>query len=278
MFSILPRNNSSRKEAWPIAALCLSYLIFELIYIPNPALSMDELWFAHHIYEYTHKLPYRDFLPYKTVLGYYILSIPMVISHSLLQPLYYIKDEIALINTFFLGLISFWLTRFFNPKMVFYSVLLILVNHLFLIYSVDLRTEMLTGWLALVSILLILSGRFALSGMVLAIAFMVSQKAIWFFIATNFAFACYELIIARDWQLIRQIIIFNLTLFFTLLVYIIFWSTQSSLNTVLHSVFYEGYTQSRITWFSSIYYPCWNVILRNGPLLVFLIPLAWLNS
>lgn len=277
MLSMLPHNYSSKKEVWPIAALCLSYLIFQLICIPSPALSMDEFWFAHHINEYTHKLPYRDFLPYKTVLGYYLLSIPMFIFHGVLQPVYYIKDEIAFINTFFLSIISLWLTRFFKPKMVFYAVLFILASHLFLIYSVDLRTDMLSGWLALISILLILSNRFAWAGIILAIAFMVSQKAIWFYIATHFAFACYWLIISRRYEVIRQMLIFDLAAFFTLSIYIIFWASQSHLSTVLSSVFYEGYLQSKITWFSSIYYSCWSVILRNGPLLVFFTPLTWIT-
>ena len=262
---------------WAIVSVCLSYLIFQLIYIPYAALSVDEFWFAHHIYEYTHKLPYRDFLPYKTVLGYYLLSLPMFIWHTLLQPLYYIKDEIAMINTLFLAGISLWLTRFFNPKAVIYSVLFILTNHLFLIYSVDLRVDMLTSWLGLLSILLILANRPALAGTLLAISFMISQKAIWFWVATNFAFGCYWLFILRNSQVIRHTIIFNAVMMLSIAIYIGFWSAQSNLNTVLHSVFYEGYTQSKITWYSQIYYTCWQVILSNGPLLVMLWPLTWLT-
>jgi hypothetical protein len=269
-------SKSRNNVRWAIVALCLSYLIFQLIYIPYAALSVDEFWFAHHIYEYTHKLPYRDFLPYKTVLGYYLFSIPFFFSHSILQPLYYIKTEIALINTLFLLGVSFWLLRFYHPKALLYTFLLILANHLFLIYSVDLRVDMLTSWLALISILLILSNRFALAGMLLALSFMISQKALWFFVATNLSLGCYWLLITRNRQLFRDSIIFNLSFLLPIMVYIAFWAHQSNLRLVLNSVFYEGYTQAKITYYSTIYYQCWNVILSNGPLLILLWPLTWL--
>ncbi len=265
-------SKSHKNVSWAIIAICLSYLIFQLIYIPYAALSVDEFWFAHHIYEYTHKLPYRDFLPYKTVLGYYLFSIPYYFWHSL----YYLKDEIALINTFFLLGVSYWLMRFYHPKALLYTVLLILANHLFLVYSVDLRVDMLTSWLALISILLILSNRFALAGLALALSFLISQKALWFFLATNLSLACYWLLIARNRQFFRDSLIFNLSFLLPIAVYIAFWAHQSSLALVLNNVFYEGYTQAKITFYSTIYYQCWHVILSNGPLLILLWPLTWL--
>ncbi len=278
MFSTLAQEPPSKSTFWAISLFCLSYLIFQVIYIPHLALSVDEFWFAHHIYEYTHKLPYRDFLPYKTVLGYYLFSFPLFFFHSLLEPLYYIKDEIALVNTLFLVGTSFWLTRFFNARAVFYTILLTLLgSHHLLIYSVDLRVDMLTAWLGCLSILLILSNRFALAGFILSASFLVSQKALWFFAATNFAFFGYWLVMSRHWQTIRHAIVFNAAFLFPLFIYILFWSMQSSLSVVLNNVFYEGFLQSKITWYSQVYFACWNAILSNGPLLAMLWPLTWVS-
>lgn len=277
MFSNQSKKYHPLNTLFVIGMLCSIYLIFQLSYIPHAALSVDEFWFAYHINGYTHKLPYRDFLPYKTVLGYYILSVPMLIWHSVLQPLYFIKDEIAIINTILFAGISLWLTRFYSSKAVIYSVLFIWASHLFLIYSVDLRVDMLTSWLCLISFLLILSEQFALAGIVLSLSFMVSQKTSWFFVATNFALACHWLVISRNWRVIRQTIVFNLAVIIPFCFYIFFWAMQSSASIVFNSIFHEGYNLWKLTWYSQIYRTCWSVILSNGPLLMLLWPLTWIS-
>lgn len=257
--------------------LCISYLLVELLYIPFGRMGADEFWFGHHIYEYTKQLPYRDFPPYKTVLGYYLLSIPMYFAETVLTPLFQIKEEIALINTALIGITAVWATRFFHFKAVILTLLIIISNQLFLVYSVDLRVDMLTSWLGLISLLLILSNRVFAAGVVLALSFLVSQKALWFFAASNIAFASYWFFVARQWQTIRTTFNFNLAILITVGLYILFWSLISTPSSVLHSLFYEAYTQSKITWYSKIYYNCWITIMRNGPLLVLLWPLTWLS-
>ncbi|MEO8964646.1 MAG: hypothetical protein ABI370_08245 [Gammaproteobacteria bacterium] len=266
-----------KKTAWGMVALFLIYLVFQLLYIPYAALSVDELWFAQHIFQYTHKLPYRDFLPYKTVLGYYLLSIPFYFSHAILAPLYYIKDELAIINTVLFAVTSVWLTRFFQPRAILLTSLLVIANQLFLIYSVDLRVDMLTCWLGLISFLFLLSNRACLAGLALAIGFLISQKALWFFAAANLAFFTYWLIAARNWQTVREVIYFNLCAAIPIALYLLFWSWLSSPAIVMQSVFYEGFTQAKITWYAQIYYLCWHVIMSNGPILVLLWPLTWIS-
>ena len=277
MFPTLAREHLPKNLVWAIVLLCLSYLIFQLIYIPYAALSVDEFWFGHHIYQYTHKIPYRDCLPYKTVLGYYLLSLPMYFSHALFKPLFYIKDEIALINSLFIAISCIWLCRRYQPQAVLYTVTLILIGQLFLIYSVDLRVDMLTSWLGLASMMLLLANRTMLAGLVLAISFMVSQKALWFWGATNIAFGVYWLTITRQWRVIHQACLFNLAFIIPLALYLFIWADISSWSIVLNNVFYEGYTQAKITWYAKIYYQCWNSILCNGPLLIMLWPLTWIT-
>ncbi len=48
------------------------------------------------------------------------------------------------------------------------------------------------------------------------------------------------------------------------------------MSLVLKNVFYEAYTQSKITWYASIHHICWTMILSNGPLLILLWPLTWI--
>jgi hypothetical protein len=260
-----------------IGLLCLAYIMFQLVYIPYSVLARDELWFAHHIYQYTQHIPYRDFAPYKTVLGYYLFSMPLYFFHGMVAPLYYIKDEIAILNACAIGGIALWASQWFQPRAIFYTLLIIISSQFFLIYSADLRVDMLASWLCLFSILLLLGNRAALAGMFLALGFLVSQKVLWYFVATNGALVVYGLAARERRKTVRAFLHFNLSLFATVLVYVGFWSCFSSVSTVLHGVFYEAYTQSKITFYAAGYHTFWEAILQAGPLLVLLWPLTLLS-
>lgn len=280
MFSTTTANFDIQSKKKIIAAIILfsiAYLCFQLFYIPYSEFTADELWFARHIYQYTNGLPYRDFPPYKTVIGYYLLTLPYYLSHQVLTPYFLIKDEIALINTLVLGCSSIWLTKFFNPKAVLWALLLIMFNQLFLLYSVDLRVDMLTGWMGLLSILLILHNRIKLSGIAIALSFLISQKALWYIIAMNVALGTCWIFALRDWRVVRQILIFNLSMLVTIAIYISCWAFFSSYKEVINSVFNEAFVQSKINWYANIRLISWQTILSNGPLLFILWPLTWVS-
>lgn len=257
--------------------LCLAYLTFEFYLIPHLRLAADESWFASHIYQYTHQLPYRDFPPYKTILGYYLYSVPLFFSHDIVAPIFYIKKEIAVLNTLFLGTAAWMLSRLFKPAAVLFTLAMILSSHFFLIYSVELRVDMLTAWLGLFAFLLALRERFLLGGLLLAASFLVSQKAIWFFFAINAALGMYWLFAARDKQRFLQLVIFNLSTIIPIALYLIIWSFISSSHAVLNSVFYESIAVAKMTIFADIWFSSWQIALFNSPLLFLLWPITWLS-
>lgn len=257
-----------------VLALVLSYFIIQLCLIPHIALVRDELWFAHHIYQYTHHLPYRDFLPYKTVLGYYLLSIPMFFSHDVIAPLLYMKVEVAAINALLMLGIAYWARRFFNMKAILLTLLIIVFSQQFLLLSSAIRTDLLSSWLGLLSILLILSNRYSWAGLLLAAAFLFSQKALWLFIATDAALVSYWFFSSRNWKTILAAIKFNMVFIAIISIYLAFWSYQANVATVFSSVFYEAYSQSKLNWYESFYYLCWQGIILNGPLFFLLWPLT----
>src|ERR1700722_6810901 len=87
-----------------LLAIGLLYLACQVVFLSYTAFSADDFWLAFHTYQFKHQLPYRDFAPYKTVLGYYVLLLPMLFTHGILQPLLAIKLFYALINCAFLWL------------------------------------------------------------------------------------------------------------------------------------------------------------------------------
>lgn len=259
-----------------IILLSLCYFIFQYFFIPYEILAVDEFWNSHHIYQYTLHTPYKDFLPYKTILGYYLLSIPLYFSHGILTPIFYIKNEISFINTLLICCIALWSTRFFQAKAIFATLALILMTPLFLLHSTELRIDMLATWLGMLSALCILSQRHFLAGMLIGLSFLVSQKAFWFFGATNIALGI-QFLIFRNRDSFISIIKMNVGVFLPIIAYVLYWGMVSTFDTVLNSLFYEAYTQSKITWYSHIYYDCWQGILLSEPVLFLLTPLTWLG-
>ena len=125
----------TNRHSWffySILFVCLVYAVYEWLYIPYWILSADEFVTAKQIFEYTNSLPYRDFPPYKATLGYYFLSIPLFFSHSVIAPLFYIKYQVALVNTLFIGLAAFWTSRLFDEKAVLLALLAVISNQFFI--------------------------------------------------------------------------------------------------------------------------------------------------
>lgn len=235
-----------KKTLWAIFSLCALYCVFEFFYIPYPMTGVDEFWFAHHIYQYTQHLPYRDFPPYKTVLGYYVLMWPFYFVKGLFAPLYYIKYEITLINALFFFSIGYWAIRLFKPLAVLLTLTLIISNQLFLIYSAALRVDMLTAWICLLSILCLLNNRVLLAGFSIGLAFLISQKTLWYLVASNGALLWYGLLYLDYRQTRKALCLFNGAAALVIGVYIVFWAHIASWHSVLHSLFYEAYTQAKI--------------------------------
>src|SRR3990167_3164419 len=48
----------------------VTYVIVQCIFVSWSAFSTDDFWLAYHNLQYKNTLPYRNFSPYKSVLGY----------------------------------------------------------------------------------------------------------------------------------------------------------------------------------------------------------------
>ena len=259
-----------------ITLLCLGYLGLQIVGIPTTFLEADEFWFAHHIYEYTHGVPYQDFIPYKTVLGYYLLSLPLYFFHGLITPIYYIKDEIALINTIMIAIAAWWGARIFQPRAVFYSLLVLVSSQMFLLFSSQTRVDMLSSWCCLISILFLVNQRAVLAGLSIGLAFLISQKALWYLTGTDVALGFWWLAGTDYKKDFRTLLAFNFSALTTIVIYILFWSVLANDNEVMRSVFYEGFTQAKVDYYAIATWYYWRFVLQHGPLMVMLLPLTLL--
>ena len=272
---INPLNLRSSYFFYSILFISLAYVVFEFCYIPYWPIVVDEFVFTRQIYDYTTHLPYHDFPPYKGVLGYYLLSLPLYFSSGLLDPIFLIKDEIVIINTICIVSASFWAARIFDKRAVIATIAILIANQLFLILASDLRVDMLSAWGALFASLSVLQHRFRLGGLLLGIAFLISQKVVWYFIALNGAMGLCWIFFSKPSYSWRSLVWFNLAFALSIMVYMIGWSLTSNFSTVFDSLFYEAYIQAGIDWYMGIYLTGWLFAFSHGALLFFLWPLSF---
>jgi hypothetical protein len=277
MQATLNITESLQKFYWIIGSLCLVYLAIQLGFISYEKLTVDDLWLSYHTYQFKSLLPYRDFSPYKTALGYYLLLIPLEFFHGVILPLLCTKAFIAFINTLLLSLTSIWLKRFFSEKAIITSLLLLIFAQFFLNYSTEIRVDIFAYWLCLTSILLIFENKFILAGIASGLSFAVSQKALWYVIAANCALGGYWIYHAYSLKLFRQIVHYNFTILLLIILYIGFWSYFAGIHAVMNNVFYEAYLVFSMDSYDYGRLVLWQFILLNNPLYFMLLPLALLS-
>jgi hypothetical protein len=260
-----------------LLGLSLLYLGFEIFFNFYAMFATDEFWSAHLVYQYKNGLPYRDFAPYKTVLGYYLLLLPMLISHGVIQTLILIKNTLAVANTIILFGSALWLTRFFRKRAILTSLAMLITADMVLSYSTNIRVDLPGYWLGFFSLLFILEKRFWAAGLLLGLGFMVTQKTILYMVASNCALIVEGLFFSRNRQTLANIFKLNFTTAGMILLYIFFWSMVSDCHTVMHSIFYEAAILYHIDWYDSAKELFWSQILLKNTLLFLLWPLSWIS-
>lgn len=222
-----------------------------LAYNRYAMLSVDEFWFAHFIYRYKDGLPYRDFAPYKTILGYYLLLPPMLSARGIMQTLITVKDTFAFLNMFILFISSLWLTRYFSRTGVLISLFILVSSEIVLSYSTQIRVDLLGYWFCFFSLLFLLEKRFLTAGILLGLGFATTQKAIWYIFAGNCALAIQWLAYDRQIKNLRNLAAFNAGCGALILMYLALWSWVTDWNTVINSVFHEASAMYRLDWYDT---------------------------
>lgn len=252
---------------------CLGYLAIAWLYQHHTMIAVDEFWFAHRIYQYHSGLPYRDFAPYKTVIGYYLILPAFYLANSnIIDTLLSIKTYIACLNALVLFASAVWLSRFFSRKAVLISLGLLITSEIFISYASQIRVDLIGYWFCLFSLLCLLDKRFFFAGLLLGLGFATTQKVIWYFAASNVTLTLYWLIYTRNRRSLLSLITFNVTFFASIIVYIATWSMVSDFHTVMNSLFSEASAMYQLDWYDSTRLSFWRTIVIYNPLLYLLWP------
>lgn len=222
-----------------IVGICLFYLCLQFIYILRLPLVMDEFDGAYDVYRLKTQLPYLDFRPYKTVLGYYLQLPPLLIAGSVWNGLMVIKAEMALINTAMMLLGAFWLGRLFRRSAIVLALLALVAMSTYLERSSALRVDMLTAWAGFTSLLFLLSKKEKWSGFFGGLSFLISQKGICYIAAGNCA-----LLTLFFWSRCQKgplfrILLFNVSVLVPVALYFAFWGVLGSFWVTGQTTFFS---------------------------------------
>lgn len=274
---MLERKPKHNYLIYALICLCFTYLAIEFLFNAYTMFSVDEFWFAHRAYQYKDQLPYRDFAPYKTVIGYYLLLIPMLAAKGIIGTLIFTKNMIAVLNSIILFSGAIWLARFFSKQAILISLMLILFSEVVLSYSTNIRIDLFAYWFCFISFLLLLEKRYVVAGLFIGLGFCTSQKAIWYIMASNIALGLQWLMYSRQRESLLSIFKFNLAAALILASYIVIWSLFSDLHTVTYSIFKEASAMYQLDWYNNSRRLFWSLTLTYNPLLFLLWPVSLLT-
>ncbi len=261
-----------------------AYLVFEFFFNQYAAFSADEFWFAHKAYEFRNLIPYRDFVPYKTVLGYYLLMLPMLFGSGVIQTLVVVKNTIAMINAFLFVLAGFAMSRLFSKPAVLTSFVFILLSDIVLTFSTNIRVDVFAYWWCFFAMIFLLNTlqqsktRYTLlAGICVGLGFCTSQKVAWYWFAIDLSLAIYWLAFQRNKKDFYQLCLFNASGLLILALYIAAFASISSLNVVLSSMFAQAVAIYQTDWYEPHLFRFWLRTLNLNPLLFLLVPVGWLS-
>lgn len=219
------------------AGLSLLYLLIQAVYLWRLPLVMDEFDGANEAYQLLDLTPYKDYRPYKTVLGYYVQLPPLLLTSDPWTGLMLSKFWLALINAAAIFASTVALASIFSPPAALVGQLLLISVTTFLERSSEIRVDMLTAWFGLASFLLLLERRWLVAGVLAGASFLVSQKGIYYIVAANAAAGVFWLFESRDRRTFRNLIMMNLAAVSVIAVYIAFWGIFSTPSSVFSAIF-----------------------------------------
>jgi hypothetical protein len=254
---------SERRFYFLLTSLCLFYLAVQFAYVIRLPLVMDEFAGMSMIMKHRDGIPYRDFTPYKTVLGYYLQLIPTYFSHDTWQQLINSKLFLAVINT----VVIFWVASRLRLQMramaVLTATLLLVTMSTFLERSSDLRVDMLTSICGIAGLIWLLERRVLLAGIATGISVLVSQKGVYFGIAGTAALLVEWYFAQERNRAFRELCIFGFSATLLLMLYLLVFSMLAGAGTVFYQIFYRPASIA----FDNLYdiHDFWNQTVRRNP-------------
>jgi hypothetical protein len=221
-----------------IVVLCsAAYALIEVQYVLRLPLIADEFDGAYDVYLLRSRLPYVDFTPYKTVLGYYLELPPLVLAHTVWSGLIGTKLLLTAFNAGATAAAAILAARRFSARAVVLALPMWLCMSDWLERSSELRVDALTSWAGLFGLFALLTSRFEIAGLIAGIALLVSQKGVYFLPSSIAGVVALSLVGTPPRECWRALRRFCAAYALIVLSYVAFWSVVSSWHSTVHATF-----------------------------------------
>ncbi len=222
-----------------LLAILALYLALGGLYVARQPLVMDEFQGAAAVDRLADELPYRDFRPYKTVLGYYLQLPFLALGGDVWSSILAAKAAMLGLNALAIGAAAWWLRRRHRPAAVLLATLALVLMSTFLERSAELRVDMSTAWLGLASLAFVLAGRAWPAGVLVGLSFLVSQKGVYFGVAGGAVFAWQWLAGSRDRAGFGRCLAYGSGGLAVLAAYTLLWTSLASWSALVEATFFS---------------------------------------
>lgn len=255
------------KDRLPIVAIAIAlaflYLTLQFIFGPHLLIVMDEFQGASAVYKSVSETPYRDFTPYKPVLGYWLQSIFAGTYVSAVDYFEDLKFGIRIVNILaVVSLFSLLATTpgFASKRSVAFAFTVMLLVSTFVERSAALRVDMLTVWVGVFASIAYLREKYFIAGGLIGLGFLVSQKIYFYGVSWAVTLGLFWLLRSRKIELFKSGAGSLLACLVVILLYIVIFGMQSSYSSVFSALFLkkasmafsDSYQGLSAYWFQSV--------------------------
>ncbi|MBF0188074.1 MAG: hypothetical protein HQL50_09110 [Magnetococcales bacterium] len=246
--------------------------------------------------QYTEKVPYRDFKPNKTVLGYYFYTpLHLIGADDLWSTVMRVKYGILVVNVGVLFLGMLLLRRLYHPLALVGGLFLLLTVSTFIDRSTEIRLDMLAAWCGWIGMISMLRGDRIMPGVLAGVSFLVHQKGVYFCVAGVFALFADGVLARWHQQLtttgtaqrvwlalvrgVRQAFIHGLWILVPIGLYFGFWILLAGYDGIFSNAVARNIDVAIRVFYTNLHAFWWQTIERNpifwGASLLGLIWLCW---
>ena len=255
----------------------LIYVAISTFYAFRVERNMDEFGGAWQILSMRHETPYVDFCPPKTVLSYYVYTPAIALTANIWNALTAARLETVALAAAALLFAALSLRRHLTDTAVGASLLLLVLMSNYLERSTELRADAISTIFGLIAIGFLLRDRPGLAGLSVALAFLSTQKGIYFVFAGE-ASVLAVMVRDRTRQALRRALLYNAAGAATGAAYFAGWAALASPARLIACTFSSsarrialGHTYSNMSNY-------WMQTLKQNPLIYVVAAVAVLTG
>ncbi|MFK8138649.1 MAG: hypothetical protein AB8E15_09840 [Bdellovibrionales bacterium] len=226
----------------------------------NIPLVVDEFQVVSHTFDAMSRTPYLDFPPYKNVLGYYLIGPILSFLGWGWNSLLATKLLVTIFSVFGVFFLAFRLNK--SRSLGFLLAIVVLFAPTFMAHSSHIRMDLFMGIVGSLNLLFLKENKFKISGVLLGLAFLISQKAI-IFVLCSFVYVVARLFFKQK-DSFKEFIQFAVASFLMVFFYSIFWILFSGFDNFISAFVHGPVRAATIDVYGDVRWRFWGWMISES--------------